>query len=257
MEPAPFTIDAFHRGRFFVVQPACSGHRAGMDAMMLAAAVPAGFAGRLADLGAGAGAAGLAVLSRCGSAQAVLVEREPDMAAFAEKSLALAQNAALAARAQVLVADVTLSGEARQAAGLKDNSFDFAIMNPPFNRDRDRATPHALKRAAHVMQDDTIERWLRTAAAIVRPRGGLGLIARPDSISAILTALEGRFGAAEIRPIHPRADAMAIRVVVRAVRGARKMPAIAPPLFLHETGSGGFSAQADAINNGKGALFGD
>ena len=73
MDPAPFTIDAFHRGRFFVVQPACSGHRAGMDAMMLAAAVPAGFAGRLADLGAGAGAAGLAVLSRCSRAQAVLV----------------------------------------------------------------------------------------------------------------------------------------------------------------------------------------
>jgi hypothetical protein len=35
------------------------------------------------------------------------------------------------------------------------------------------------------------------------------------------------------------------------------MPAIVPPLFLHETGSGGFSPQADAINNGKGALFGD
>ncbi|MEP0698057.1 MAG: methyltransferase, partial [Nitratireductor sp.] len=38
MDPAPFTIDAFHRGRFFVVQPACSGHRAGMDAMLLAGA---------------------------------------------------------------------------------------------------------------------------------------------------------------------------------------------------------------------------
>jgi hypothetical protein len=41
------------------------GHRSGMDAMMLAAAVPGSFAGRLADLGAGAGAAGLAVASRC------------------------------------------------------------------------------------------------------------------------------------------------------------------------------------------------
>lgn len=254
---APFTTDAFHRGRFFLVQPACSSHRAGMDALMLAAAVPTGFAGRLADLGAGAGAAGLAVLSRCGQARAVLVEREPDMAAFAEKSLALAQNAALTARTEVLVADVTLSGEARQEAGLCDNSFDFAIMNPPFNRGRDRATPHALKRAAHVMQDDTIERWLRTAAAIVRPRGGLALIARPESISAILTALEGRFGAAEICPIHPRADAVAIRVVVRAVRGARKMPVIAPSLFLHETSGGGFSARAEAINSGKEALFGD
>ncbi|TIW14778.1 MAG: methyltransferase, partial [Mesorhizobium sp.] len=51
------TVDAFHRGRFWLVQPSQGGHRAGMDAMMLAAAVPSGFSGRLADFGAGAGAA--------------------------------------------------------------------------------------------------------------------------------------------------------------------------------------------------------
>ena len=38
---------------------------------MLAAAVPSGFAGRLADFGAGAGAAGLAVASRCAGATVV------------------------------------------------------------------------------------------------------------------------------------------------------------------------------------------
>ncbi|RUX04971.1 methyltransferase, partial [Mesorhizobium sp. M2A.F.Ca.ET.037.01.1.1] len=64
------TVDAFHRGRFWLVQPSQGGHRAGMDAMMLAAAVPSRFSGRLADFGAGAGAAALAVLSRCPSAQA-------------------------------------------------------------------------------------------------------------------------------------------------------------------------------------------
>jgi len=68
------TVDAFHRGRFWLVQPR-TGHRAGMDAMMLAAAVPSAFAGRLADFGAGAGAAGLAVLSRCPEAEVVLDER--------------------------------------------------------------------------------------------------------------------------------------------------------------------------------------
>ena len=56
-----------------------AGHRAGMDAMMLAAAVPSGFAGRLADFGAGAGAAGLAVASRCPAAEVVLVENAPEM----------------------------------------------------------------------------------------------------------------------------------------------------------------------------------
>jgi len=133
------TVDAFHRGRFWLVQPR-TGHRAGMDAMMLAAAVPSAFAGRLADFGAGAGAAGLAVLSRCPEAQVVLVERSTEMAGFAATTLTHPGNAHLGNRASVLTADVTLSGRARTQAGLADNSFDFVIMNPPFNAARDRAT---------------------------------------------------------------------------------------------------------------------
>ena len=31
-----FTIDAFHRGRFHLVQPKGGGHRSGVDAMLLA-----------------------------------------------------------------------------------------------------------------------------------------------------------------------------------------------------------------------------
>ena len=61
---------------------------------MLAAAVPSGFAGRLADFGAGAGAAGLAVASRCAGATVVLVENAPEMLAFAEKSIAHPDNRA-------------------------------------------------------------------------------------------------------------------------------------------------------------------
>ncbi len=229
------TVDVFHRGGFVLVQPANKGHRAGMDAMMLAAAVPSGFSGRLADLGAGAGAAGLAVLSRCKSAEVMLVERAPDMADFARRSISHPANAALSSRASVIECDVTLTGSTRRAAGLADNSFDFAIMNPPFNAPHDRSTPDALKRDAHVMEDGLLEGWVRTAAAIVRPRGGLAAIARPESLGPLLAAMQGRFGAAEIMPIHPREDRPAIRIVVRATRGARRGPAIMPPLVLHDT----------------------
>src|SRR4051794_29119914 len=92
------TLDAFHRGAFHLVQPSNGGHRAGMDAMMLAAAVPSGFAGRLADFGAGAGAAGLAVATRCPGASVVLVETASEMLRFAEKTLAHPSNAALSDR---------------------------------------------------------------------------------------------------------------------------------------------------------------
>ena len=251
-----FSIDAFHRGRFFLVQPRDRGHRAGMDAMMLAAAVPSDFAGRLADFGAGAGAAGLAVAARCPRTSVVLAERAPEMAAFARRSLALAENAEVAARTSVVEADVSLTGRARIAAGLDDSAFDFVIMNPPFNAGHDRATPDALKRAAHVMDADVFETWIRSAAAVVRPRGGLAVIARPTSLRAILDAMDGRFGKAEIVAVHPRAGDAAIRIVVRAVRASRAALSICPPLVLHEAGDA-FSARADAINNGRASLFGD
>jgi tRNA1(Val) A37 N6-methylase TrmN6 len=255
--PDGHTIDAFHRGRFWLVQPAKGGHRAGMDAMMLAASVPSGFSGPLADFGAGAGAAGLAVLSRCPAAQAVLVERAPQMAACAEATLAHPGNAHLAARATVLVADVALTGTARQAAGLADNSFDHVIMNPPFNAEADRATPDELRRQAHVMEAGLFGNWLRSAAAVIRPRGGVSVIARPESLPAILEAMEGRFGSVEIKAIHPREDQAAIRIVVRATYGARGKLMLCPPLVLHEAGSGRPLHQSDQIINGVESLFGD
>ena len=257
-DPTPaHTLDAFHRGGFWLVQPKGSGHRAGVDAMILAAAVPSGFAGKLADFGAGAGAAGLAVASRCANAAVTLVEQSAQMAHFAAATLELPQNARLNGRAALLVADVTLAGRQRAAAGLADNSFDFVIMNPPFNAAIDRQTPDGLKNQAHVMTDDLFEHWIRSAAAIVRPRGGLAIIARPVSLAPLLAALTGRFGGARIVPVHARADEPAIRIVLRARLAARGALSLCPPLVLHEGADNSFTARAAAINDGEASLFGD
>lgn len=252
--PAGYSIDAFHRGAFHLVQPD-DGHRAGMDALVLAAVVPSAFAGTIADLGAGAGAAGLAVLARCKQARATLVEREPRMIAAARLTLDLAENAAIASRVELLSADVELAGRERVAAGLADNAFDFAIMNPPFNAPEDRATKDDLRRTAHVMRAGLIEAWIRTAAAIVRPGGSVAIIARPVSLPRILSAFEGRLGGAEIVPVHPRPDAAAIRVVVRGKRGSRAKLSLLPPLILHDAEGHALSARADGIVNGASGLF--
>lgn len=250
------TTDAFHRGAFHLVQPAARGHRAGMDALIVAAAVPSGFSGHVVDLGAGAGAAGLAVAARCRQARVTLVERSPEMLGCARQSLELAANRALASRVSLLEADISSAGTERAASGLGDRMFDFAIMNPPFNPPEDRATPDPLKRLAHVMADDLFESWLRTAAAILQPRGGLALVARPASLPAILAALARRFGDVEIMPVHPREDAAAIRLVIRARCGARGGLVVNPSFVLHGP-EGAFTARAAAINDGAGSLFGD
>ncbi|TRL39305.1 tRNA1(Val) (adenine(37)-N6)-methyltransferase [Rhizobium straminoryzae] len=245
------TLDAFHRGRFHLLQPKNGGHRAGMDAMMLAALVADERPVRVADLGAGAGAAGLGVAARLPRAEVTLVERSPLMADYARRTLQLAENAFLADRVQVVEADVTLKGRARVAAGLPDDHFHHVIMNPPFNDGRDRRTPDALKAEAHAMTEALFEGWLRTAGAIMVPGGQLSLIARPESVGEILAACGRRFGGLELTAIHPRPGEDAIRLLVTAIKGSRARLKWRAPLVMHAQEGHAFTDFVDDLNNGR------
>lgn len=245
------TIDAFHFGKFYLVQPAAGGHRSGMDAMLLAAMVAGEGHLKVADLGAGAGAAGLAVASRLLQADVTLIERSPEMVAFASKSLALSENNHLASRVRIVEADVTLKGKARVAAGLEDEVYDHVIMNPPFNAAADRRTPDALKADAHAMTEGLFESWIRTAGAILKPGGELSLIARPESIAEIIAACGQRFGGLEVTLIHPRGGEAAIRLLVSAVKGSRAKLIFRAPFIMHDEGTHRFAAFVDDLNNGR------
>lgn len=251
MTPVPETVDAFHFGGFHIVQPKGRGHRAGMDAMLLASMVVADKPVYVADLGAGAGAAGMGVAARLGGARVLLVEKSTEMAAYARKSMALPDNGRIAGRLELLEADVTLKGRERVAAGLADDTFDHVIMNPPFNHAADRKAPDDLKAEAHAMSGDLFEQWVRTAGAILKPGGQLSLIARPESIVEIVTACGRRFGGIEITLIHPRDGESAIRLLVSAIKGSRARLAFRSPLFMHPEGSHKFLPFVDDLNNGR------
>src|SRR3978361_2100569 len=76
------TEDAFLGGRLRLRQPK-SGHRAGHDAMLLAAATPARAGDRVVDFGAGVRAAGLALARRVAGLDLVLVEIDAGLADLA------------------------------------------------------------------------------------------------------------------------------------------------------------------------------
>lgn len=234
-----------------MLQPRLKGHRCGMDAMLLAGLVPSNFSGTVLDIGAGAGAVGFAVAARCKDARVILLERSSFMAHYARASLALPQNVLLASRLRLIEGDITARGGERRAFGLFENSIDFALMNPPFNKADDRQTPDKLKAEAHVMPANLFEDWLRAAASLVRPSGFLGLIARPSSLRDILVALDGRFGGAQLIPLHPRPFMPAIRILLYAQRASRAPLSFLPPLILHDAVGHNFTTHVDAINNGR------
>src|SRR3954447_4641586 len=86
-DPGQFSEDAFLDGRLRLRQPK-SGHRAGHDAMLLAAATPARLGDRVVDFGAGVGAAGLAVAKRVAGIELVLIEFDDALAHLARGNAA-------------------------------------------------------------------------------------------------------------------------------------------------------------------------
>jgi tRNA1(Val) A37 N6-methylase TrmN6 len=251
------TQDAFFDGAFHVLQPRRGGHRAGLDALLLAAAIPSDASGHLVDLGAGAGVAGLAACTRLHGLTATLVERDSLMAGLARSGRDLPENAALAERVSVVETDVTAPEAERLAAGLHPAAADWVIANPPFHPgDAARGSPHDRRRAAHVIEAGSLDRWIRCALWLLKPKGRLALIYRADGLAEVLTLMQGRFGALSMMPIHPHAGEAALRIVVTGVKGSRAPLRILPGLVLHGDDQA-YLPQVDAILRGRAGLIGD
>jgi tRNA1(Val) A37 N6-methylase TrmN6 len=223
------TLDAFLGGRLRLRQPK-SGHRAGHDAMLLAAATAARPGDHVVDLGAGVGAAGLAVAKRVGALKLALVEIDESLVELARRN-ALCNAIA----AETIVLDVTSSAGAFAAAGLLPDSADVVLMNPPFNDSaRHQASPDKARESAHVAAAASLEGWIHAARRILKSSGILTLIWRAEAVAEVLVALDRGFGSVVVLPVHAEAASPAIRILVRAVKGGRAPTRIQPALILDD-----------------------
>jgi tRNA1(Val) A37 N6-methylase TrmN6 len=239
------TEDAFLGGQLRLRQLK-SGHRAGHDAMLLAAATPARRGDRVVDLGAGVGAAGFAVARRVVGIDLVLVEIDEELANLARGNAAANDIAAV-----IIVLDVASTADAFARAGLQPDSVDAMLMNPPFNDpSRHRVSPDKTRATAHVAGSATLESWVHAARRILKSGGTLTLIWRADGIAGVLAALEVGFGSLAILPVHGDPKSPAIRVLVRASKGGKAPAQIYPALMLKDE-SGVPNKEVQEILSGK------
>lgn len=249
------TRDSFLDGKIEVLQPAKNGHRAGLDAILIAAALPQKISGLVADLGSGSGTAGLACIALRPDLKVLMVENNPQMAKLAFQTSKLANNQRFSSRIDVLEADVTISGQKRESVGLISESCEFVILNPPYNDvETNRTSSDPLKADAHMMGEGGLDAWMRTATSILKPHGMLAMIYRAQSIGQIIAATQGRFGGVTIMPIYSRADEPAKRLLIRATKGSKAPIIFAPPLIIHNN-DGSFTPEIDAVLKGEAFLF--
>lgn len=243
------TDDAFLSGALMLLQPA-RGFRSGLDAVLLAAAVPALPAdARCLDAGAGVGTAGLCLARRLAGARVTLVERAPVLAALARRNLA---RNALSGRVAVVEADLLAPAAALAGAGLVRESFGCLITNPPWQAEgHGRAPQDPLEAASNAMPEAALDAWMRCLARLAAPDALLVMVHRADALGRVLASLGRRFGAVEVLPLQPREGRAATRIIVRARKGSRAPLTLHAPLAVHEA-DGDFRPEvAAALRRGE------
>ena len=229
--------ETFLDGRVKVVQPD-SGFRSGLDAVMLAAAVPAAAGQTALELGAGSGAASLCLMARVGGMRVTGVERDAALAALARDNAA-----ANGADCTFVAADIfALPAELKRG-------FDSVFANPPFHGEG-QSSPDAA-RAAALMDNGALSEWLKLGLQRTVSGGFFTTILRADRFNEALGALPGRGLCAF--PLWPRQGKAAKRVIVQVRKGSNAPFVLLPGMVLHQP-DGSYTLAAEAILRHGGAL---
>lgn len=239
------TEDRLLDGRVRLRQPA-RGYRAGMDAALLAAACDARPGERVLEAGCGAGGALLAAAMRRPETAFIGIERDSDALALARANVALN---GLEGRVQVQAGDV---GVAFSKLGLAP--FDAAMANPPFFDDPDALRAPAPEKTAAWMAEGGLAAWTGFLLKAVLEGGTITLIHRADRLADILAQLSPKAGSFQVRPVHPHADALAKRVLVRAIKTGKAPLKLLPPLVMHGRDGAKHTPEVEAILRGQAGL---
>lgn len=233
-------------GRVQLLQPK-AGLRAGLDAVMVAAACPAGAGDMVLDLGCGTGGAGFSVMARIADVCLVGVDIQGELLDLAR------QNAALNGWADRCA---FVEGDVRNKALLQADYFDHAVCNPPYMQagtwfdtpDNVRSKQLGMAEGDAVLQD-----WVDCLQRVVKPKGSVSLVHRADHLDKVIQALGTRFGAVEIWPLYAFEGEAANRVVVRA-RKNRKSPCVVYQGIVLHGADKAWTPKANAILEEAGAL---
>ena len=222
--------DTFLDGRVRVAQPD-TGFRAGLDAVMLAASVPARSGETALELGSGVGTVSLCLAARVPGVVTIGVEQDADLVRLAGENAA-----ANGVDARFIAADIfALPTELKR-------DFDQVFCNPPFHGEG-QVSPDAA-RARALMDGGRLSDWLKLGLQRTVSGGYFTAILRADRLNEALAALPDRGTCAF--PLWPHAGEAPKRVIVQARKGSSAPFALLPGLVLHSA-DGGWTTESDAI----------
>jgi tRNA1Val (adenine37-N6)-methyltransferase len=232
--------DRFLDGRVVAHQP-LDGFRAGIDAVMLSAAVPACGRDEVLELGCGTGVASLCLAARVPDCDALGVEIAPDLVELARAN---AHANGMQSRLAFECADVLdLSQPLRR-------SFDHVFCNPPFHQASAKVSP-SRDRTRALQDGGRLGQWLAAGIRRVRTGGTFTAIVRADRLGEAVQALPER--GVVVFPLWPHERAAAKRIIVQVRKNSRSPLVLLAGLVLHEK-DGRYTQDADAVLRQAGSL---
>ncbi len=217
------TEDTFLGGRLRIWQPR-RGYRAGVDPVLLAAAVAARPGQSVLELGCGAGVASLCLAVRVDGLDLAGIELQPAYAALARRN-ADVNGIALA----VHEGDIRVMPPA-----LRARQFDHVIANPPYFRSGNRRPAADVGRETALAGPAGPDEWVAAASRRLKPGGFLALIQHISRLPEVLTACQAHLGSLHAFPVVSRAGHAPQRVILRARKGGRGDFRLAAPIVMHE-----------------------
>ena len=219
---AETTHDAFLGGKVRVLQPK-HGFRSGIDAVLLAAAVPAKPDETILELGCGVGVASLCLNARVKNLGLTGVEVQRDYADLAARNVT-----SNAADLTIFCADLR-----HLPADLRQRQFSHVMMNPPYF---DRTHGHAAKDAGRDLAlagDTPLSDWLDVGIKRIAPKGTLTIIQHITRLPEVLSAVQSRLGSIVLRPISGHKDVDPGLFVLQAKQSGRAAFKMSQPLIMH------------------------
>ena len=237
------TEDAIFNGQVRIVQPR-DGYRFSLDALLLAAFTAVAPEIRVADLGAGAGAASLALAWRMKSGTVLAVEVQPRLAECARLNAA-----SFAGPARIEVFEMNWSDLRPEHLG---GSVEAVVCNPPYRKmGTGRLNPVEEEAAARHEIYGGAESAARAAARILIFRGRLNLVYPAARMAGLFKILaETGFEPKRLRMVHSRPEQRAELVLVEARLGGREELLVEPPLYIYGA-AGEYTGEVEAILNGE------
>lgn len=214
---------AFPRG---LAQPA--GYRFSKDSLLLAAFPAPGKARRVLDLGAGCGVVGFGFLlahPEC-AASLTALDISPEMVAASQEN---AGRLGFADRFTAIEADIS---NLPNLSGLKSNSFDLCLLNPPYRAAGTcRTSPHPARAAARQETTATLADFLAVASRLLAPKGRLALCLPPTRLPELLATLTANgLQPKRLQHVHPTLDAPCRLCLVEAMKGGKPGLLVEAPL---------------------------